>query len=307
MHLTLAPWDETAITAIIDALEAYIRHRTRQLDQMTDYAEADGCRRRIVLQYFSDRDATIVPHCCDNCGADQMPVAAPRDLATIPRSERAALIILDTVKRLPWSVGRRRIADILKASHAKGMTDIYRQQTYYGRFAEFSRKAIEAMIEHLIVQGYLKIVGGDMPVVTLTPQGREALQARAPIALELPDLHRATRTTRPTRTDQSRSITVAETKALFRQGMSPARIAAERGLSEQTIFKHLATLIGVGQLELTAVVSEKVAVQVHAVIDDSDDLSRLAPLKERLPHTISYGEVRCVVADVQRQQRKGDA
>jgi hypothetical protein len=51
----------------------------------------------------------------------------------------------------------------------------------------------------------------------------------------------------------------------------------------------------------TACVSNDVAAQVRAVIDEVGDLSRLAPLKERLPDEISYDELRCVVEAVKRR------
>ncbi len=302
MHLTLAPWDAAAVTAITAALDDYTHHRQRQLDQMTDYAEADSCRRQILLHYFSDDAPADAERCCDNCLVAQAPAPAPRDINTLPRSERAALIILDTVRRLPWGVGRRRIADILKASRAKGMTAIYQQQTYYGRFAEFSRKVIEDMIEQLITQGYLKIVGGDIPVVTLTQRGRQALQARAPIALALPGEGDAGDSSGRQRKRYAQNHTTDETEALLRQGLCPADIATERGLTENTIFQHLAFLIGEGRVELGAVVSAEVAAQVRAVADEVGDLSRLKPLKERLPEEISYEELRCVVADLKRQR-----
>jgi ATP-dependent DNA helicase RecQ len=302
MHLTLAPWDATAVTAITTALDEYTRHRQSQLDQMTDYAEADACRRHILLRYFSDDGPADAERCCDNCLVAQAPTPAPRDLNTLPRSERAALIILDTVRRLPWNVGRRRISDILKASRAKGMTEVYQQQTYYGRFAEFSRKAIEEMIEQLITQGYLKIVGGDIPVVTLTQRGRQALQARAPIALELPGTSGNAETSGGKRKRYAQSHTADETEVLLRQGMSPADIAAERELTERTIFQHLAFLVGEGRIDLAAVVAETVVTQVRAVADEVGDLSRLKPLKERLPDEISYEELRCVVEDLKRQR-----
>jgi hypothetical protein len=51
-------------------------------------------------------------------------------------------------------------------------------------------------------------------------------------------------------------------------------------------------------------VSDDVAAQVRAVIDEVGDLSRLAPLKERLPDEISYDELRCVVEAVKRQRQE---
>lgn len=306
MQVFLEQWDATAVTTVTATLESYRDHRQRQLDQMTNYAEADACRRRIVLRYFSDHGPADADRCCDNCAAQQAPPPEPQDVATLSRAERAALVILDTVKRLDWGVGRRRLADILKGSRAKGMTSIYTQQTYYGRFAEFSRARIEEMIEQLVVQGYLKVVGGDMPVLALSHQGHTALAARAAIALNLPGAGQSADdravSARGKRKRYADSGTVAETEALFRQGLSPEEIAERRGLTERTIFQHLASLVGAGRLALSDVVADAVTAQVQAMIDQVGDLSRLSPLKERLPDSISYAELRCVVEDAKRRQ-----
>ncbi len=300
MQVSLEPWDNNAVTAVTSALEEYYAHRQRQLDQMTDYAEADACRRRIVLRYFSDRSAAEAPRCCDNCLVQQAPPPDPQDVNTLSRAERGALVILDAVKRLGHGVGRRRLAEMLKGSRSKDMTSTYTRQTYYGRFAEFSRNRIEQMIDQLVLQGYLKIVGGDIPVLKLSHQGMAALTARAAIPLSIPgtdDIDDGGKRKR-----YAHSSTTQETEALFRQGLQPNDIAVQRGLTEATIFQHLAALIGAGRLALTEVVSADVIAQVQTVITEVGDLSRLAPLKERLPASISYDELRCVVEDARRQR-----
>ncbi len=298
MQIILEPWDNHAVIAVTSALEEYCTHRQRQLDQMTDYAEADTCRRRIVLHYFSDHSSAEAPRCCDNCLAQQIPPPDPQDVNTLSRAARGALVILDAVKRLEYGVGRRRLAEMLKGS--RSMTSTYTRQTYYGRFAEFSRSRIEHMIDQLVLRGYLKIVGGDIPVLKLSHQGQAALMARAAIPLTIPgtdDIDDGGKQKRYAHTSTTR-----QTEALFRQGLQPGAIAVERGLTEATIFQHLAALIGEGRLALTEVVSADVIAQVQAVIAEVGDLSRLAPLKERLPASISYDELRCVVADARRQR-----
>lgn len=282
--------------------EEYTRHRQALLDQMTDYAEADRCRRRILLDYFSDQSSADADVCCDNCNAEQMPPPEPcTDVAAMSRSERAALVILDALKRLKWGIGKKRLAEMLKGSHSKTMTDVYKQTTYYGRFAEFPRKGIEDMIEQLVVQGYIKIIGGDLPVLHLTHRGHETLRVRGSIALQLPggdgDDAPKKRTSR-----YAHGSTTAETYALFTQGVSPADIAQQRGLKERTIYDHLASLVGEGKIELGAVVTEDVVQQIQAVIDELGDTSRLTPIKERLPDAISFEEIKCVVEDIRHRK-----
>ena len=93
----------------------------------------------------------------------------------------------------------------------------------------------------------------------------------------------------------ARSDTVAETLALHRRGLAPAQIAQARGLSVRTVVEHLARLIASGEVELESVVAAEVIARVRAVAQEIGT-ERLAPIKERLPDTISYEEIRCVVA-----------
>jgi hypothetical protein len=88
---------------------------------------------------------------------------------------------------------------------------------------------------------------------------------------------------------------VDETLALYRQGLTPAQIAERRGLVEGTIYGHLARLIDQGEVTLERVVSADVIAQVRAVVEETG-ADYLSPIKQRLPDTISYGEISCVIA-----------
>ncbi|NJP05984.1 MAG: RecQ family ATP-dependent DNA helicase [Chloroflexaceae bacterium] len=302
----LQPWHDDAVSAMTNAMYEYARHRQAQLDQMTDYAESDSCRREILLRYFSDQSPPDALTCCDNCIAEQLPPPEPGDVASLSRAERAALIILDSVRRLPWGIGRQRLADILKGSQSRDMTETYRKQHYYGRFSEFTHKQIETMIEQLIIQGHLKIVGGDKPVIALSHRGAQVLNVRSAIPLHLPGdpIARNGAGTAGLYTEHAISPTQKETERLFRQGMTPDAIATARAISARSIYRHLAALIGAGRIPLTDVVNDTVVTQVRQVIEPVSDLSRLAPLKALLPDTISYNELHCVVEDIKRQRNQ---
>ena len=84
--------------------------------------------------------------------------------------------------------------------------------------------------------------------------------------------------------------------ALHRQGLNPAQIAQARDLTERTILGHLTRLISDGEVELESIISADVIAQVRVVVEEVG-AERLSPIKERLPNTISYEEIRCVVAD----------
>jgi ATP-dependent DNA helicase RecQ len=302
IHITLARWNKAAIKATSDEMEEYRVHRQAQLDQMTSYAESNGCRRRMLLHYFSDHGNADAEVCCDNCTAQQTPPPPQHDVHSRSRSERAALIILDALRRIGWGIGRKRLAELLRGARTKEMTPHYQQNRYYGKFKQYRQAAIEGLIEHLIRGGYLKIVGGDRPVLAMTRQGKTALAARAPIPLQLPDEQPSLARSSSTH-QSSRPRTADETLRLFQEGKTPTEIAEERGLVVSTIYGHLATLVGEGRVALADVVDDETVSQIQAVIDQNEETLLLSQLKEQLPDEISYGEIRCVVEDVRRQRR----
>jgi ATP-dependent DNA helicase RecQ len=189
MLLRPGPWDEAAVQATAAGMEERRHYRRAQLAQMIAYAEANSCRRRMLLDHFGDRGPAEASRCCDNCLSRQAASSSTPvgDLSHLSQAERAALVILDALRRLKWEVGREKLARLLKGSRAREMHRFgYDQSVYYGRLAIFSLREIEDLIGQLIAQGYLKVIGGERPVLRLTPQGEAALKARASIPLRLP-------------------------------------------------------------------------------------------------------------------------
>jgi len=309
MLLRPGPWDEAAVQATAAGMEERRHYRRAQLAQMIAYAEANSCRRRILLDHFGDRGPAEAPRCCDNCLSRQAASSSTPvgNLSRLSQAERTALVILDALRRLKWGVGREKLARLLKGSRAREMHRFgYDQSVYYGRLAIFSLREIEDLIEQLIAQGYIKVIGGERPVLRLTPQGEAALKARASIPLRLPRGVSAEAIARK-QAEREAGGTVALTVQMLAQGLTPAEIAAQRGLKESTIYGHLARLIGNGVVPLSAVVPEAVVARVRAAIAQVGNVSALTSIKACLPDDISYGQIRCVVEAWRREQRsKGE-
>jgi ATP-dependent DNA helicase RecQ len=307
MLLRPGEWDEKAVQATSAGVEARRRHRQSQLERMIAYAESNACRRRLLLDHFGDASPAEARQCCDNCLARRSSVSTSStgDVSTLSQAERTALIILDALRRLQWGVGREKLAQVLKGSQAKEVQRFgYQQSPYYGRLAVFLLKEIEGLIEQLIAQGYLKVVGGQRPVLRLTPRGQASLKARASIPLRLPRAVPQEAVARK-RAEHEAGGTIALTAQMFARGLAPAQIAAQRGLSENTVYEHLARPIGEGTLPLSAVVPQAIVNQVRAAIAQVGNASALAPIKARLPEGISYGQIRCVVEAWKRERRSG--
>lgn len=87
------------------------------------------------------------------------------------------------------------------------------------------------------------------------------------------------------------------TLRLFRSGMKPAQIAAERKLTVGTIYTHLARLIGMGSIQIGEVVPSETHDSVLRAIEMAGAEATLGAIKELCPPTVSYEHIRMVMAE----------
>ncbi|HLE53568.1 MAG TPA: RecQ family ATP-dependent DNA helicase, partial [Anaerolineales bacterium] len=295
MLLHRGKWNEQKIQSTATRIKEHQRHRTAQLERMVIYAEANTCRRRILLVHFGDHGPAEAPECCDNCRVQQPTLPPDNDVIHLEQSQRVALILLDTIRRMKIRVGREKLAQILKGSRAVDIKKFhYDQNTYYGRLAVFRQWEIEELVEQLIQLGYLKVIGGKYPVISLTALGEAAIQGKSAIPLRLPrqipDEEVAHK-----KAERAAGSTLEYTAQLFSQGHSLEQIARQRGLSLNTIYNHLARLIAAGDVQVEAVVPADVRQQIETAIQRVGSVDYLAPIKALLPEEISYGIICCVV------------
>jgi len=182
--LRLGDLDDRTLQATFREVQKRQAFRRSQLDTIIAYAERDVCRRRMILDHFGDTGPSDAPVCCDVCQS-QAEVFAPLQPAQ-SEDEQLALVILGAVAELRWSIGRTRLAQILKGSKAKAIRSVgYDRQASYGKLSDVKQAEIEDYIVELIRLRFLKTVGGDRPVVTLTPKGRQALTEKVAIPVRL--------------------------------------------------------------------------------------------------------------------------
>jgi ATP-dependent DNA helicase RecQ len=98
---------------IDEGAEGERQGRRARLNAMLDYAEAQGCRRKVLLGYFSE--ATAVGRCdfCDVCASYQAIEGAP----TVDVSADARLL-LDAIRTTGEMFGPAYIADLLRGSRS---------------------------------------------------------------------------------------------------------------------------------------------------------------------------------------------
>ncbi len=295
MRVKRRDWIKFETQTITERLKMHQAHRRTQLERISVYAESNTCRRRIILDHFGDPGPAEAEVCCDNCQARQQARSAVHPTGELTQSERTALIVLDTVRRAPNSVGSQKITRILKGSKAKGVTQFgYDKNTYYGRLAVFSLSDLAGMIDQLIEMRYLKVIGGEYPVLSLTPQGEAAIRNKTAIPLKLPRQIDNQAVERK-KAERQAGGTLEYTEQLLAEGLSVEQIAARRGLSPNTIYSHAAKLITAGRIKVDMVVPEDERKQIEAAIRQVESLDRLFPIKLLLPDEITYDVIRCVV------------
>lgn len=148
-----------------------------KLQEMVDYCESTGCRRRFLLRYF---DESLEEENCGSC-----------DTCTDPRSEIdgtvQAQMIAACVQQLPAKFGIEIISGVLRGARAKRIHELGLDALpVYGSGKKFSREEYRTWIVDLIRQGCLARSGDEYPVISLTAEGFRLLHGRDRIMLPGP-------------------------------------------------------------------------------------------------------------------------
>lgn len=304
MRVKVAPLNEGLLRQIAAQVQARQEHKRRLLGKIVSYAETNACRRRVILDYFGDHGTADAPMCCDNDAARAEIASgdterrARNDIATT-ETEHIALTVLDAAQAFQRKIGKGKLADILKGSKAKDVQPFVKSP-HYAKLEALRKYELEALIQQLFDDNYLKQVGGEYPVIALTPRGEHALKTRAAIQTNIRPP--APGAAEKARAEKEAGGTVLLTAQLLAQGKSPEQIAAERGLVAGTIYSHLAQLILQGQVDVNRVVPQPLQNQIRAAINAVGSAQYLAPIKARLPEEIDYNVIRCVANAWLREQ-----
>ncbi|MCB9100468.1 MAG: HRDC domain-containing protein, partial [Anaerolineales bacterium] len=293
-HWKISPLTDKAIRVRAEAINRRAEIRQNLLDMVVNYVHLTTCRRQFLLAYFGDTSPPNSPRCCDNHSTDTID-SLPK--AVTPR-DWFPLIVLETVRSMQSRpVGRNRLAQLLNGSKAQPMFQFgYDKHKFYGKLTMLSQPQITHLIDGLMTMRLVRLAGGELPVLALTAAGQKALEARVAIPITIPGLESDRDEAISQWQSSKRPSTVDQTLELFQQGLTPAQIAERRNLSESTIYEHLSRLISSGEVALHDVVTAEAEAQVLKAVDDIGSAYRLSPLKNILPVSISFGEIRCVLA-----------
>ena len=133
-------------------LELVRQQDMKRLEAMVGYCKTSACLRSYILEYFGQ---TKHPEACGNCGTC-------RDEFEEKDITREAQMILSCVKRvqdkLGYGVGATVLIRILRGSQEKRILEQgLHELSTHGLLKEMGRSDIRAMIDHLEMEGYLKL------------------------------------------------------------------------------------------------------------------------------------------------------
>ena len=296
MAFRKSTWNPEMIQKAVSSNKEHLRHRQAQLDHMITYAESNSCRRMLILKHFGDTDTAEALECCDNCQSRKGGSTSHGEVMEMTHGERIPLIILDCIRRIRFRVGRGKLSQILHGSKAQDILNFHHEKNaYYGQLAALKQSDIDALIGQLIERGYIKVIGGGYPVLSLTPLGENAVKQKEIIALALP------RSLNPEELRRAKGKivaggTVEYTSQLLAQGLTPEQIAQQRGLTKVTVYGHCAKLIEAGKLDVEKVVPKDIREQIEKAIQKVGSTKHLWPIKDLLPGEITFEMIRCVLA-----------
>jgi len=136
-----------------------------KLNAMQRYCEADICRRRILLSYFSEQREDD----CGNCDVCRNPPERFDGTVLIQKA-------LSAIARTEESIGMQMLIDILRASgRAELLSRGYHLLKTYGAGRDLSYRMWREYIYQMVQLGYIEIDYTTSNVLRITPAGRKVL------------------------------------------------------------------------------------------------------------------------------------
>ena len=172
----VAPYDRAARSLARSSAQEGGRIRWRQYRSIWAFAESNRCRRAQLLEHFGDRrEPAPEVACCDVCSSELREAYGepPRDRAVTRIAAGASSsgslegAIVAVVREARPSIGRTKVADVLRGSRAKAvLRNSWDGLPDYGTFAHLRSSEVLDEIDVLIGSGRLELSGGPYPVLS---------------------------------------------------------------------------------------------------------------------------------------------
>ncbi len=160
------------IQQILDEKEK--ENARKKLQETISYAEKESCRRKFLLEYFGE--SADIENCgsCDNC-------VNPKEYfdATVLTQK-----IISAVIRTGQSFGEAHVRNVLVGSKVQRVVQYgHDRLSVFGIVNDFSADELREVIAKLIDKGFMKKVGDEFPILTVTAAGMEFIKNPQPVTL----------------------------------------------------------------------------------------------------------------------------
>lgn len=149
--------------------DQYREVQYEKLQAVTDYANAPRCLQQQLVEYFGQ---TCEPcEHCSNCTDD-------RQLEYITSTAKA---IIATVNELHGRFGKSLVAKVVTGSHDQRVRQLQVDQFEHYGALKLSQQTAGSLVDYLVATGFLKLEGGQFPVVQVDKAGWRVLEGKATI------------------------------------------------------------------------------------------------------------------------------
>lgn len=140
-------------------------HEHRRLKRMIQYASTTECLRKYILDYFGESMDDGCSH-CGNCDAD---------FTEIDVTERAQ-IVMSCIHRMGQRFGTKLVVDTLLGRKNEKVRQLGLDEIKtYGQLKGADEEDVRAIIEHLVLHGYINQTDDEFPVLKLSSRARGVL------------------------------------------------------------------------------------------------------------------------------------
>ncbi len=177
--LFFSPADRRKHAYFIEAIadEAEKERAWKKLDSILSYGNLNGCRRRYLLNYFSEIYESKNCGACDAC----LEPAEKFDGTQIAQK------IMSAVIRTNQQFGGGYISRLLLGQNDKRIKQFgHDRLSVYGIVNNFSREQLNQLIVQLVTSGLLQKTAGQYPILRLTEQGLKFLKQQSRLDLYQP-------------------------------------------------------------------------------------------------------------------------
>jgi len=146
----------------------------RKLQQMMDFVFSNDCYRKYILEYFGEE----YDKQCDNCSN------CLSEGEFVDKTIEAQKI-LSCIYRMKQKFGSGMLVDVLRGSKNKKVIQFHFDElSTYGLMKDYSAEDLKNFINTLISHGYINVVEGTYPVLSLNDRSRNVLTSKEKVQLK---------------------------------------------------------------------------------------------------------------------------